>query len=90
MINPTQHKNNTAYNHFLTKLVLWNGLYNRYKADKEQGYEPIKNYEKMLGYQAIVLSLLPSIELLERESIKSYFPYVDDIELIKLFKEAVC
>lgn len=88
MINPSQHKINTAYNQFLTKLVLWDGLNNRYKADKEQGYHPIKNYEKMISLQATVQTLLPEIEQLDRESIRSYFPLVDDLALIQYFKDA--
>ena len=45
MISKSQYTLNNTYNLFLTKLVLWYGLYNRYKADKEQGFHPIKNYE---------------------------------------------
>ena len=87
MIKPTQHKINSAYNLFLSKLILWYGLYNRVKADTEQGYEPIKNYEKMLSLQATVSSLLSNMEQLNRTNITSYYPLIDDIELIKLFKE---
>ena len=87
MITPTQHKINSAYNLFLSKLILWYGLYNRVKADQEQGYEPIENYEKMLSLQATVSSLLPNMEQLNRTNISSYYPLIDDIELIKLFKE---
>ena len=87
MIKPTQYKINSAYNLFLSKLILWYGLYNRVKADQEQGYEPIKNYEKMLSLQATVSSLLPDMEQLNRTNITSYYPLIDDIELIKLFKE---
>ena len=87
MIKPTQHKINSAYNLFLSKLILWYGLYNRVKADTEQGYKPIKNYEKMLNLQATVSSLLSNMEQLNRTNITSYYPLIDDIELIKLFKE---
>lgn len=87
MIKPTQHKINSAYNLFLSKLILWYGLYNRVKVDTEQGYKPIKNYEKMLSLQATVSSLLPNMEQLNRTNITSYYPLIDDIELIKLFKE---
>lgn len=89
MINPSQHIINSTYNLFLTKLILWNGLYNKVSADQEQGFNPIKNYEKMINLQATVKSLLPDIEQLDRDSIKSYYPLVDDLALIKLFKEIV-
>ena len=87
MINKSQYTLNNTYNLFLTKLVLWYGLYNRHKADKEQGFHPIKNYEKMITLQATVQTLLPSIEKIDRESIRSYFPLVDDLALIKVFKD---
>lgn len=87
MINKSEYTLNNTYNLFLTKLVLWHGLYNRHKADKEQGFHPIKNYEKMISYQATVQSLLPEIEQLDRDSIRSYFPLVDDKALIALFKD---
>lgn len=87
MITSTQHKINSTYNLFLSKLILWYGLYNRVKADQEKGYEPIKNYEKMLSLQATVSSLLPNMEKLNRTNIRSYYPLIDDVELIKLFKE---
>jgi len=87
MINPTQHKLNSTYNLFLTKLILWHGLYNKVSADKEQQFYPIKNYEKMIHLQATVKSLLPDIEALDRDSIHSYYPLVDDLALIKLFKK---
>lgn len=89
MINPSQHKINTAYNQFLTKLVLWNGLNNRLKADQEQGYKPSKNKEKMLTYQAQLEALLPEIEQLDRADIKSYYPLIDDLALIQIFKDTV-
>ena len=62
MISKSQYALNNIYNLFLTKLVLWYGLYNRYKADKEQGFHPIKNYEKMITLQVTLQTLLPSIE----------------------------
>lgn len=89
MINPSQHKLNSSYNLFLTKLILWHGLYNKVRADQEQDFNPIKNYEKMLNLQATVQTLLPDIEQLDRASIKYYYPLVNDVELIKLFKEIV-
>lgn len=87
MISQAQYKLNSTYNQFLTKLILWNGLYNKVNADKEQDFNPIKNYEKMIHLQAIVQSLLPDIEQLDMDSIRSYYPLVDDVALIKLFKE---
>ena len=87
MISKSQYTLNNTYNLFLTKLVLWYGLYNRHKADKEQGFHPIKNYEKMITLQATVQTLLPSIEKIYRENIRSYFPLIDDLALIKVFKD---
>lgn len=87
MISKSQYTLNNTYSLFLTKLVLWHGLYNRHKADKEQGFHPIKNYEKMISLQATVQTLLPSIEKIDRDSIRSYFPLIDDLALIKLFKD---
>ena len=69
--------------------MLWNYLYNKVNSDKEQGFNPIKNYEKMIHFQATVQSLLPEIEQLDRGSIKSYYPLVDDVALIQLFKDRV-
>lgn len=89
MISQAQYKLNSTYNQFLTKLILWNGLYNKVNADKEQDFNPIKNYEKMIHLQATLQSLLPDIEQLDRDSIRSYYPLVDDMALIKLFKEVV-
>jgi len=87
MIN--QKKLNTEYNQFLSNLVLWNVLHNRYKKDEEQGYNQNNNYEKMIDYEASVKDFLPEIEKLDRNNIKSYFPLVDDIALINIFKEVV-
>lgn len=87
MNNTAQYKINTAYNHFLTKLVLWNGLYNKVQVEKKQGFNPVKNYEKMLSYQAIIQSIFPEIEQLDRATIKSFYPQLDDMALIQLFKD---
>lgn len=87
MIN--QKKSNTEYNQFLSNLVLWNVLHNRYKKDEGQGHNQNNNYEKMIDYEASVKDFLPEIEKLDRDNIKSYFPLVDDIALIKIFKEVV-
>lgn len=89
MIKPRQHKINSTYNLFIFKVILWHTLYNKVKADREQGFNPIKNYEKMINAQEIVQALLPSIEKLDRDSIKSYYPLLDDRSLIQLFKDTV-
>ncbi|MEG2250963.1 MAG: hypothetical protein RSD09_05220 [Bacilli bacterium] len=87
MIDMTQYKINSAYNKFLNQLVLWSYLYKKIEADKEQGFNPVKNYEKMISFQERVQELLPDMEKLDRSKIRSYYPLVDDIALIKLFKE---
>ena len=43
----------------------------------------------MIDYEASVKDFLPEIEKLDRNNIKSYFPLVDDIALINIFKEVV-
>ena len=83
----TQYKINSAYNKFLNQLVLWSYLYKKIEADKEQGFNPVKNYEKMISFQERVQELLPDMEKLDRSKIRSYYPLVDDLALIKLFKE---
>lgn len=89
MISKEQYTINKAYNEFLFQLVLWNFLYNKVKADKEQGYNPVKNYKKMIDAQDFVENMLPEIEKLDRSKIRSSFPLVDDVSLILLFKEVV-
>jgi len=85
----TQYKINSAYNKFLNQLVLWYYLYKKVEADKEQGFSPIKNYEKMISFQERVQELLPDMEKLDRSKIRSYYPLVDDEALIKYFKDTV-
>lgn len=41
----------------------------------------------MLSFKEKVESLLPTIEQLDRNDVKSYFPLVDDKALIQLFKD---
>ncbi len=89
MINITQYKINSAYNKFLNQLVLWSYLYKRVEADREQGFNPVKNYEKMVAFQERVQELLPDMEKLDRSKIRSYYPLVDDAALIQYFKEIV-
>lgn len=89
MINKQQYIINKAYNEFLFQLVLWNFLYNKVKADREQGYNPVKNYKKMIDAQDFVKNMLPEIEKIDRAKIRSLFPLVDDIALIQLFKEVI-
>jgi len=86
MISKEQYIINKAYNEFLFQLVLWNFLYNKVEVDREQGYNPVKNYKKMIDAQDFVENMLPEIEKLDRSKIRSSFPLVDDIALIKLFK----
>jgi replication-associated recombination protein RarA len=89
MINYSQYQINKEYNQFLSELVFWNHLNNKVKAGIEQGYNSAKNYEKMKEYEDKVLALLSEIEKLDRSKIRSFFPLVDDVVLIQVFKETV-
>lgn len=89
MISQSQHQNNKAYNQFLSQLVFWNHLNNKVKSDRESESRSSKNYEKMKEYEASVSALLPEIEKLDRSMIRSFFPLVDDLKLIQVFKETV-
>ena len=84
-----QYEINSAYNKFLNKLALWSYLYKRVKADREQGFSPIKDYEKMISFQERVQNLLPAMEKLDRSKIRSYSPLLDDIALTQYFKDTV-
>jgi len=84
-----QYEINSSYNKFLNKLVLWSYLYKRVEADREQGFNPVKNYEKMVAFQERVQELLPDMEKLDRSKIRSYYPLVDDAALIQYFKDTV-
>jgi hypothetical protein len=48
----------------LNQLVLWSYLYKRVKADREQGFSPIKDYEKMISFQERVQNLLRAFKIL--------------------------
>lgn len=75
---------NTYYNKFLTNLVLWKCL----KRNLEKG-NSFNNYEKLAIYQAKIESLLPKIQLLDKTIMKSCYPLLDDIALIKYFRDTV-
>jgi hypothetical protein len=51
MIDMAQYEINSAYNKFLNQLVLWSYLYKRVEAGREQGFSPVKDYEKMISFQ---------------------------------------
>ena len=89
MIDIAQYEINSAYNKFLNQLVLWSYLYKRVEADREQGFSPMKDYEKMISFQERVQNLLPDMEKLDRSKIRSYYPLIDDVALIQHFKEIV-
>ncbi len=89
MFNSAQQKINTAYNKFLNQLVLWSYLYKQVEVDKEQGFSPVKKYEMMILFKERVQALLPDMEKLDRSKIRSYYPVVDDISLIRYFKDTV-
>lgn len=84
-----QYNINSAYNKFLNQLVLWSFLYKRVEADREQGFNSVKDYEKMISFQKRVQELLPDMEKLERSKIRSYNPLLDDMALIQYFKDVV-
>lgn len=87
MIDMAQYEINSAYNKFLNQLALWSYLYKRVKADREQGFSPVKDYEKMISFQERVQELLPDMEKLDRSKIRSYSPLLDDMALIQYFKD---
>ena len=89
MIDMAQYEINSAYNKFLNQLVLWSYLYKRVEAGKEQGFSPVKDYEKMISFQERVQELLPDMEKLDRSKIRSYSPLLDDMALIQHFKDTV-
>lgn len=84
-----QHKINSEYNKLLNNLVLWSYFYKRVEAEREKGFSPVKNYEKMVAFQETVQGMLPDIEKLDRSKIRSYYPLVDDMALIRYFKDMV-
>ena len=84
-----QHKINSEYNKFLNQLVLWSYFYKKVKAEREKGFGPAKNYEKMVSFQETVQGMLPDMEKLDRSKIRSYYPLVNDLALIQYFKEIV-
>lgn len=84
-----QHKINSEYNKFLNQLVLWSYFYKRVEAEREKGFSPVKNYEKMVSFQMTVQKMLPDMDKLDRSKIRSYYPLVDDVALIQYFKEIV-
>lgn len=85
----TQFEINSTYNKFLNKLALWSYLYKRVEADREQGFSPVQDYEKMISFQERVQELLPDMEKLDRSKIRSYSPLLDDMALIQYFKDTV-
>lgn len=89
MIDIAQHKINSEYNKFLNQLVLWSYFYKRVEAEREKGFSPVKNYEKMVSFQETVQVMLPNMEKLDRSKIRSYYPLVNDLALIQYFKEIV-
>ena len=89
MIDIAQYEINSAYNKFLNQLVLWSYLYKRVEEDREQGFRPVTDYEKMISFQERVQNLLPDMEKLDRSKIRSYYPLLNDIALIRYFKDTV-
>jgi hypothetical protein len=89
MIDMAQHKINSEYNKFLNQLVLWSYFYKRVEAEREKGFSPVKTYEKMVSFQEIVQGMLPDMEKLDRSKIRSYYPLLDDIALIRYFKDVM-
>lgn len=89
MISNEQYQLNYKYNLFLRNLVLWSYLYKREENFKKQNIRDKKNYENMVNFQEKVQAMLPEIEQLNRSRIRSYYPLVDDVELLLYFKNIV-
>jgi len=43
----------------------------------------------MLSYQKVVQAFLPKIEQLDITQIKSFYPQIEDITLIQVFKDVI-
>jgi hypothetical protein len=44
----TEYTLNRVFNLFLFQVLMWQGLVNKIESDKEMGFNPVKNKEKML------------------------------------------
>lgn len=89
MLNNRNYLINKAYNTGLTKIVFWYLFYIRVELDIQQGFNVIKNKEKLDKYTEIVKDILESFEQLDKSKVKSYFPLMDDQQLISFFKDTV-
>ncbi|WP_111813196.1 hypothetical protein [Acinetobacter soli] len=89
MLNNRDYLLNKAYNTGLTKLVLWYLSYRRVELDVQQDFSVVKNKEKLDKYTETVKEILDSFEQLDRSKVRSYFPLMDDQNLIALFKDTV-
>lgn len=89
MISNEQYQLNSKYNLFLRNLVLWSYLYKREEKFKLQNLRDKRNYENMIDCQEKVQAMLPEIEQLNRSRVRSYYPLVDDAELIYDFKKTI-
>ena len=89
MISNEQYQLNSKYNLFLRNLVLWSYLYKREENFKLQNLRDKRNYENMIACQEKVQAMLPEIEQLNRARIRSYYPLLNDLALIKYFKDVL-
>ena len=85
----TQYETNEKYNNFLFQIILWSYLYKKIEADRKKGSRTVKDYEKMVSFQKTAQAMLLEIEKFDRSKIRSFYPLVDDIVLIQLFKDIV-
>ena len=89
MISNEQYQLNSKYNLFLRNLVLWSYLYKREEKFKLRNFRDQRNYENMVSCQEKVKVMLPEIEQLDRSKVRSYYPLIDDDELIHDFKKTI-
>lgn len=79
---------NKAFNLFLFQALMWQGLANKVESDKEMGFNPVKNKEKMLLTYDKAVRIYQHLDLEDMSQYKSYYPLVDHIALIEKFRES--
>ncbi len=87
MIDYQQHLINSTYNQLITQLVLWQYLTNKVKAETNQGYNVLKNQEKLDKIRTNIIDALPKLDGIDISNVKLYMPLVDDVKLLEKFKE---
>ncbi|MEG0775732.1 hypothetical protein [Clostridium sp.] len=87
MIDYQQHLINSTYNQLITQLVLWQYLTNKVKAETEQGYNVVKNKEKLDKIRTNIIDALPKLDGIALSNVKCYMPLVDDVKLLQKFRD---